>query len=815
MKTTTYNPNVFDKDSIEEAKKIILTPESGLSTDERWEKETPFLVDSIIKNLQINEKSIVLDFGCGIGRIAKELILKTNCNVIGVDISKPMRDMAVEHVASEKFKVISVEDLKINIAKGFKVDAAYSIWVLQHCLNPINEVELIKASLKKDALFYVLNNNISAVPTNKGWANNGVNILELLKFKFDEIKQEKLPLEVSDEKISNLTFISVLKNTKGFKKLSTNKEVLKLLDEAILKYKLKELEASKTIYLKVLDIENENEEALGNLGVILKAQGNYKEAINYYLKTIKLNPNNSQTYNNLGNAFNAIKDYRRAILAFSDCIKRDSKNYGAYNNLGIVYETIGDNNKAIQAYKEAVRVNPKFAKAINNIGVVLYKQKKYDQATQIFEIALQTDPNYNEVYSNKGAAYNKAKNYDKAIESLEMAIKKMPNHGGAYTNLGNVYNKLNDYKTAAKMHEKSIELEPNGSNAYGNVGTSYKYLGLSDKAINSYKKAIELDPNFVNAHFDLATMYLASEDFKNGWKEYEWRFRKEEMIPHIIKHKDIFSKSLFTGIEDIKGKTLLLHSEQGFGDSIQFIRFLPQLKEKFQCKIAVKCREGLKELFETIDEIDVLVDRSEETPAFDYQLSIMSMPFILDMKSTNELPKKIPYLKAIFDKELEIKKEKDKINIGICWSASTTGESYEGKVFDLKFFEPLMNNPKISLYSLQVGEGNEDIKKLGYEDKIIDLTHKLTNFSKTASLINELDLVISSDTAVAHLSGALNKPVWIPLQKIPDWRWTNKGETTKWYPSAKLFRQKTAKVWESVFQSINAKLSKQYKIKIN
>ncbi|NCB14418.1 MAG: tetratricopeptide repeat protein, partial [Erysipelotrichia bacterium] len=357
-------------------------------------------------------------------------------------------------------------------------------------------------------------------------------------------------------------------------------------------------------------------------------------------------------------------------------------------------------------------------------------------------------------------AYNKAKDYDKAIESLEMAIKKMPNHGGAYTNLGNVYNKLYDYKTAAKMHEKSIELEPNGSNAYGNVGTSYKYLGFSNKAILSYKKAIELDPNFVNAHFDLATMYLSNEDFKNGWKEYEWRFRKEEMIPHIIKHKDIFSKPLFTGKEDIKDKTLLLHSEQGFGDSIQFIRFLPTLKEKYGCKIAVKCREGLKELFKSIEEIDVIVDRSEETPAFDYQLSIMSMAYILDMKSINDLPNKMPYLSAKKDDTFNIKKVKGKINIGICWSASLTGESYEGKVFDLKFFEPLMNNPKINLYSLQVGDGSEDIKKYGYEKNIIDLTAKLTDFSKTASLINELDLVISSDTAVAHLTGALNKPVW-------------------------------------------------------
>ena len=589
----------------------------------------------------------------------------------------------------------------------------------------------------------------------------------------------------------------------------------KLFEQAVEFFNKKDYDKSKTLYEEILKINPKSSNIYGNLGVIYKIKGDINTAIKYYVTAINLNPKNTLVYNNLGNAFKEIKNYKMAIRVYTDALKINPKDFNMFNNLGIVFELIGDSNRAIEAYKQAVKINPKYAKAINNIGVVLYKQKRYKESAQIFEIALQSDSDYNEVYSNKGAAYNKAKDYDKAIESLEMAILKMPNHGGAYTNLGNVYNKLHDYKTAAKMHEKSIELEPNGSNAYSNVGTSYKYLGLSDKAITSYKKAIELDPNFVNAHFDLATMYLASEDFKNGWKEYEWRFRKEEMIPHIIKHKDIFTKPLFTGIEDIKGKTLLLHSEQGYGDSIQFIRFAPQLKEKFGCKIAVKCREGLKELFKTIDEIDVIVDRSEETPAFDYQLSIMSMPFILDMKSTDELPKKMPYLKAIFDKDLEIKKEKDKINIGICWSASLTGESYEGKVFDLKFFEPLMNNPKINLYSLQVGDGSEDIKRLGFEDKIIDLTHKLTDFSKTASLINELDLVISSDTAVAHLTGALNKPVWIPLQKIPDWRWTNKGETTKWYPSAKLFRQKTAKVWESVFQSINAKLSKQYKIKIN
>ena len=593
-----------------------------------------------------------------------------------------------------------------------------------------------------------------------------------------------------------------------------NEQEKKFFEEAIEFYKKKDFDKAKEKYEEILKINPKASEVYGNLGVIYKIKGDIQNAIKFYVEAIKINPKNPSVFNNLGNAFKEIKNYKMAIQAFSDAIKLNPKDFNAFNNLGIVYESMGDNNRAIAAYKEAIKVNPTHAKSINNIGVVLYKQKRYKESAQIFEIALQTDPNYNEVYSNKGAAYNKAKDYEKAIESLETAIKKMPNHSGAYTNLGNVYNKTHDYKTAAKMHEKSIALDPKGSNAYSNLGTSYKYLGLAAKSIASYKKAIELDPNFVNAHFDLATMYLAGEDFVNGWKEYEWRFKKEEMIPHIIKHKDIFSKPMFTGTEDIKGKTLLLHSEQGYGDSIQFIRFAPTLKEKFGCKIAVKCREGLKELFQTMPELDLVVDRSEDTPEFDYQLSIMSMPFVLGMKSINDLPKQMPYLKSTPDKSLEIKKEKGKIDIGICWSASVTGESYEGKVFDLKFFEPLMNNPKINLYSLQVGDGSEDIKKLGFEDKIIDLTSKLTDFSKTAYLIDNLDLVISSDTAVAHLAGALNKQVWIPLQKIPDWRWTNKGETTKWYPSAKLFRQKTARVWEGVFQSVNAKLSKQYKIKI-
>jgi ADP-heptose:LPS heptosyltransferase len=333
------------------------------------------------------------------------------------------------------------------------------------------------------------------------------------------------------------------------------------------------------------------------------------------------------------------------------------------------------------------------------------------------------------------------------------------------------------------------------------------------QAIQRYEQAIALDAHFVNAHFDLSTALLTIGKFKQGFKEYEWRFKKEEMHSHIIKYKEIFSKPMLNSTSNANNKTVLVHSEQGFGDSLMFVRFVPQLKKKFGCRVVFKARDELVELFKNNCSINEVVYRNEATPEFDFHLPVMSLAYVLDIQ-TKEQFLQTPYLDVNNSYEaLQLPKSK-KPKIGLCWSASITGESYEGKVFELNAFDKLLVSNKFDIYSLQVGKGSEQIKTYGYEKYIKDKTELLDNFDKTAFLAKQLDLVITSDTSVAHLCGALGVKTWVLLQKYPDWRWENKGEVSYMYGNSKLIRQKTNRVWDSVFQSVFDRIQKEFKLKL-
>ena len=740
-------------------------------------------INSYFKDFTKN--STIIDYGGMLKKATKKQLKLNGCKIISVELNS----------VNKNNTTITPLQLKNAVLNGLRVDGVVCLEVLGYISDLLSHIALIKASMKKDALAYIINNKIS---------KNKINIYPLLVNQFNQIK------------------LDILKSEKFILKIQNNKKIIlpevlqKNMNKAVKLYEKKEYLQAAKIYDELRKKYFMYSDIYNGLGVNLKVLGKVDDAIKAYIRAIQIDPLNGFIYNNLSNAFKSKQQYQKAIQASYDAIRCDRKNAEFYNNIGLLYEKVKQYENAIGAYKMAIKLNPKYTKAINNLGVLFYEIKEYEKSANIFQIVLNVDPTYYEAYSNMGAALNKAKKYKEAIKALKTAIQKNPKHAGAYTNLGNVYNKIYDYKQAVKMHEKSIKLDPKGYNAYSNVGTSYKNLGQMNNAIKSYKKAIELKPDFVNAHFDLATVYLALKDFKSGFKEYESRFQKDEMKGHILKYKNIFSKPRFDGTQDIKDKKLLIHTEQGFGDSIMFAKFVDIIKEKYNCYVILQCRDELKSLFEnSFKNIDEFYSRDkDEVPEFDYQYSMLSLPYLLGVQSVKDIPKTNPYLIPFEVDELKIKKDKKKIDVGICWSASVTGDSYDGKVFDIEYLRPLIENDKFNVYSLQVGIENEELKKSKLDDRVIDVTSKLTDFNKTAYLMSQLDFVISSDTSVAHLAGAINKEVIVPLQKIPDWRWENKADDSYWYPSAKLFRQKTQRVWDGVFQSIYAKINKKYKVKI-
>ncbi len=445
----------------------------------------------------------------------------------------------------------------------------------------------------------------------------------------------------------------------------------------------------------------------------------------------------------------------------------------------------------------------------NNKAITAYNSQQYKDAELLFKKAIELNPKYAEAYANLGALYAKFKEYDKAIKLYQTCIKLKPTYAGAYTNLGNALNKTKRHEEAVYFHKTAISLDDKSANHFSNCASAYKNLGRFNLAKEYYNKAIILDVNHVNAHFDLATVLLQTGEYAQGWSEYEWRFKKEEMTGHIYNYRVIFEAPRYEG-QKLSGERVLVHAEQGYGDVLMMARYLYSLKEQ-GATVVLYLREGLKELFSEMECVDEVYTRDETLPAFDMQLAFMSLAFVFD-KQLRNLREHYPYINI--KEQFSFSAEKALIKIGIVWGASNTGESYKDKVFSLRHFTQMAKHPALQLYSLQVGEDSQDIAKYDLKNDIIDLNDSIENFHTTATMINSLDLVITSDTSVAHLAGAMGKKVWVVLQKVPDWRWGVGECVSRWYPSARLFSQYSLGDFNSAFREVYRALENEYKIKV-
>jgi Tfp pilus assembly protein PilF len=473
--------------------------------------------------------------------------------------------------------------------------------------------------------------------------------------------------------------------------------------------------------------------------------------------------------------------------------------------------------KSQDKFEKVLEVLPDNPEVLNLLGISHYQAKDLLTALQYLTRSIELNPNNSKALYNHGLALYDLHRLDEAIVSYSKAIDLNPNYCDALSNRGAALFELNQLDEALFDLNRALEIDPGHANAHLNRGNALQMMHLIDDALLSYRKAIEIEPNNAIAHWGYATTLLQSGRYEKGFSEFEWRI-KNPRLSSLFTEK--FNSPAWDGKESIESKTILIHSEQGFGDTIQFCRYIKKVIE-LGAKVLLTVEEPLIKLLSTIEGVEsIYVKGSEQIPAYDYHCSILSLPHIFKTK-IDSIPNEIPYLSVDSQKRLAWQAKlgpKTKPRIGIVWAGGFRPNNPELHLVNnrrnvqLQKFSAL-KDLDIEIYSLQKGENAEkelrefqDNNKAGI--KIVDYTRDLNNFSDTAALIENLDLVISVDTSTAHLAGALGKPVWIINRYDNCWRWLLNRNDSPWYPSAKLFRQSINGHWAEVMEDVRSELIK-------
>jgi Flp pilus assembly protein TadD len=501
-------------------------------------------------------------------------------------------------------------------------------------------------------------------------------------------------------------------------------------------------------------------------------------------------------------------DIQQAQTQYQRILQIEPGQPEALHALGIIAFQLKKYDTAGNFIGKAIKNKPTVPQFHYNLGLVFIALNRYEKGIQAFEEATKLKPDYADAYYNLSLALKELQQFENAVKYFNQAIQLAPDDAYAYYNLGNTYEALGRYEAAVENYQIAIKKNRNFTDVHNNLAVVLKELGRFDEAIGHFREAIWLQPDCAEAHWNLSLSLLVNGQFEEGWKEHEWRFKRGE--ESTIYPYD-FRIPLWDGSR-FDGKRLFVHSEQGFGDTLQFIRYLPMVKSRGG-SVIFETFGPLLEIIRGLPGIDELVEISpNRSPAdsCDYYVPIMSLPmlFATDIRT---IPSNIPYL---FVDPIKVGQWKNRINskdfkkIGIVWAGKPVHGNDKNRSCELEHFLPLARIPGVEMYGLQKGDAARQAETSAGMKGIINFDRELKDFSETAAAIENLDLIISVDTALVHLAGAMGKPVWTLLPYAPDWRWLLEREDTPWYPTMRLFRQPARGDWGSVFDKIKDQLRK-------
>jgi tetratricopeptide (TPR) repeat protein len=492
-----------------------------------------------------------------------------------------------------------------------------------------------------------------------------------------------------------------------------------------------------------------------------------------------------------------------ALPLLQQAVRQQPHSALAHQNLGVALAQAGRREEAVAALQEALRLRPDYADACFNLGNVLREMGRLDEALERFRQAVALRPDHASAHNNLGLALTEARRPEQAVESLRQAVALQPGMKEAHNNLGLAYADLGRFAEAEGYYQEALRLDPFYVEAHTNLGSACKEQGRLEEALACYQWALWLDPNSVIAHYNRSLALLQNGDYEQGWPEYEWRWRRKQTQPRL------FPQPRWDG-SPLAGRTILLWREQGLGDTIQFIRYAALVREQGG-RVIVECPGCLVPLLSTCPGIDAFVAEQQPLPAFDVHAPLLSLPALL--KTTlSSVPAAIPYLQAeparvsAWRRRLGDGKE---FRVGVVWQGNPYFHGDRHRSFPLACLAPLAAVEGVRLFSLQKEHGLEQLAAAQGRLPITvleGLDAAGGAFLDTAAVMQSLDLVVTADTAAAHLAGALGVPVWVALARGADWRWGLRDASTPWYPTLRLFRQDRLGAWDLLFQNMAAQL---------
>jgi len=576
---------------------------------------------------------------------------------------------------------------------------------------------------------------------------------------------------------------------------------VELLNVALEQHRAGNLAVAERLYRQLLADSPEWADAWHLLGALCIQANRPAEATEALERAISLKPHQADFHSHLGAAYGALKRHDEAVTQLQYAVRLNPQAATAHYNLGTALRNAERLEEAVASFRHSLAADPAPAETHYNLANALRDLKRVDEAEASYREAIRRKPGYLKAMINLGNLLTGLKRREESIAVLRETVALHPRSPRSHLNLGTALRDAGRFAEAIAPLETSVALDPNAADAQNLLGTAYQSHAEFDRAARHYQLALSLNPKLGDAHFSYGTHLLREGDLERGFPEYDWRWKCKSFSTRT------FERPPWNG-EPLAGRTILLHAEQGLGDTLQFVRYVADVR-RLGGRVILECQPALVKLLSSVEGVDELIPAGTPVPAHDVHCPLLSVPGVLHLKM-DELWRG-PYLNvepARAERWRARLSEYSGLRVGVCWRGNPEHLFDRQRSFGLEPLAPLATIPGIRWISLQKGSGEtQEVQQTALN--LVDLGPELDAdgaFLDTAAVVAGLDLVITADTSIAHLAGALGAPVWLALSAHNDWRWFSGREDSPWYPSMRLFRQSRLDRWDDVFERIGSAL---------